>query len=225
MREIADLILPRVCPVCREVLSGVEREICMDCLSSLPLTYFWSYRNNPAEELFWGKVYFQRACSLFFYGDDSPYRRLIHELKYNGRCEIGTLLGSILGRRMKESGLYSDLELVTAVPVSPVKQWTRGYNQAEVIAKAISKELGIDLIKGALKKRHFVFSQTTMNPQQRWQNASASFRLGREKEICGRHILLVDDVLTTGATLEACGTSLLSASECRVSAATLAFVE
>jgi len=225
VREIADLILPRVCPVCREVLSGVEREICMDCLSSLPLTYFWSYRNNPAEELFWGKVYFQRACSLFFYGDDSPYRRLIHELKYNGRCEIGTLLGSILGRRMKESGLYSDLDLVTAVPVSPFKQWTRGYNQAEVIAKAISKELGISLISGALKKRLFVSSQTTKNPQERWRNASASFRLAREEDICGRHILLVDDVLTTGATLEACGTSLLSASECRVSAATLAFVE
>lgn len=225
MREIADLILPRVCPVCREVLSGVEQEVCLDCLSSLPLTYFWSYRNNPAEELFWGKVYFQRACSLFFYGDDSPYRRLIHELKYNGRFEIGILLGSILGRKMRESGLYADLDLVTAVPVSSLKQWTRGYNQAEVIAKALSGELDIKYVKGALKKRLFVTSQTTKNPQERWRNASASFRLAREKEICGRHILLVDDVLTTGATLEACGTSLLSASECRVSAATLAFVE
>lgn len=225
MREFADLILPRVCPVCGRMLSGVEREICLDCLSSLPLTYFWSYKNNPAEELFWGKVYFQRASSLFFYGDDSPYRRLIHEFKYNGRQEIGIILGSMLGRKLKESGLYNDVEFVSAVPLSPLKYWIRGYNQAGIIAKSIARELGVGVIRGALQKRAFVRSQTTMNPQERWSNASASFKLSNDIKIRGRHILLVDDVLTTGATLEACGSALLSADGCRVSVATLAYVE
>jgi ComF family protein len=225
VRDLADLILPRVCPVCRENLSGVEREICLDCLSSLPYTYFWSYKNNPAEELFWGKVYFQRASSLFFYGDDSPYRHLVHELKYNGRSGIGTLLGSMLGRRLKDSGYYNDIDFVVSVPVHPFKYWMRGYNQATIIAKAVAGELNVNVIKGALSKRAFASSQTKMDPENRWKNAVESFSLASASKVEGKHILLIDDVLTTGATLEACGSALLCADGCRVSVATLAFVE
>ena len=225
MKELADLILPRECPVCGEILSGIERVICLDCLSSLPLTHFWSIVNNPAEELFWGKVYFQRASSLFFYGDDSPYGRLIHKLKYEGREEIGVLLGGILGRKLRESGFYADVETIIAVPVHPLKYWMRGYNQADIIARSVAKELGVNVSEGVLKKRAFSKSQTTMDPEHRRKNAVASFSLGNASAVKGRHVLLVDDVLTTGATLEACGTILLSVEGCRVSVTTLAFVE
>lgn len=225
MRDLADLILPRVCPVCREILSGIEREICLDCLSSFPFTYFWSLKDNPAEELFWGKIYFQRVASLFYYGDDSDYGRLIHEIKYNGRRALALFLGSMLGKRLRESGLYEDVDAVVAVPVSPVKSWMRGYNQAALIGKAVASEMGIELIKGVLKRSLFSPSQTTMDPESRWRNATISFSLANGSKIKQRHILLVDDVLTTGATLEACGAALLGVEGCRVSVATLAYVE
>ena len=225
MKELADLILPRICPVCGEVLSGVEREMCLDCLSSLPFTHYWSYKDNPAEELFWGKVYFERAASLFFYGDNSPYGHLIHKLKYNGREDIGVFLGKMLGRRLKESGLYSGVDAVIAIPVHPLKYWMRGYNQAGIIAESVAGELGVKVIRGVLTKRAFAKSQTTMDPEHRWKNAVSSFSLKKGLKVKGKHILLIDDVLTTGATLEACGSLLLSVDGCRVSVATLAFVE
>ena len=225
MRELSDILFPRICPVCGVILNGAEREICLDCLSSLPLTYFWLRADNPAAELFWGRVYFQRAASLFFYNDGSPYKHLIHNFKYKGRKETGVLLGRMLGKRLRESGLYTDIDFVAAVPLHPLKHWSRGYNQAGIIAEAVARELGVKVLKGALRRRSFTATQTSKNAQERWSNVSGVFRLARRRDVEKRHILLVDDVLTTGATLETCGHALLEAEGCKVSVATLAFVE
>lgn len=211
--------------MCGVVLNGAEREICLGCLSSLPLTYFWTREDNPAAELFWGRVYFQKAASLFFYNEGSPYRHLIHNFKYKGRREAGAMLGRMLGKRLRESGLFCDIDYVVAVPLHPLKQWMRGYNQAEVIAEAIAEELGTKVLKGALRRNSFTATQTTKNAQERWSNVSGVFRIARKRSLKNKHVLLVDDVLTTGATLEACGHALLESEGCKVSIATLAFVE
>jgi len=131
----------------------------------------------------------------------------------------------MLGKRLRESGLYADIDFVAAVPLHPLKQWSRGYNQAGIIANAVAGELGVKVLKGALRRRSFTATQTSKNAQERWKNVSGVFRLAKRREVEHRHVLLVDDVLTTGATLETCGHALLEAEGCKVSVATLAFVE
>ena len=131
----------------------------------------------------------------------------------------------MLGKRLKESECFSSVDVIIPVPLHPFKRWKRGYNQANVIAKAIGKELDIPVLNGVLVRTSFTSTQTTKDPQHRWINVEKDFKLRRGDRIKGCHILLVDDVLTTGATLEACGTALLKAEGCMVSVATLAFVE
>jgi ComF family protein len=207
------------------VLLREERHLCLDCLSSLPFTYFWNWKNNPAEQIFWGRVYFQKVASLILYRDESPYRSIIHQFKYNRQISLGRYFGSMLGKRLKESGFFNSIEVIVPVPLHPLKKWKRGYNQANVIAKAIGKELGVPVLNGVLVRTSFTSTQTTKDSQHRWKNVEKAFKLRRGERIKGRHVLLVDDVLTTGATLEACGTALLKAEGCIVSVATLAFVE
>lgn len=131
----------------------------------------------------------------------------------------------MLGKRLKESDPFKDIDVIIPVPLHPFKKWKRGYNQANVIAKAIGKELEIPVLNGILVRTTFTSTQTTKDPLHRWKNVEKAFKLRRGDRIKGFHILLVDDVLTTGATLEACGTALLRAEGCTVSVATLAFVE
>ena len=131
----------------------------------------------------------------------------------------------MLGKRLKESGFFSSIDVIVPVPLHPLKKWRRGFNQANVIAKAIGKELNVPVLNGVLVRTNFTTTQTTKDPQHRWSNVEKAFKVRRADKIKGRHILLVDDVLTTGATLEACGTILLKAEGSLVSVATLAFVE
>lgn len=211
--------------MCGRVLLREERHLCLDCLSSLPFTYFWNWKDNPAEQIFWGRVYFQRVASLILYRDESPYRSIIHQFKYNRQVSLGRYLGSMLGKRLKESEPFNGIDAIIPVPLHPFKKWKRGYNQANIIAKAIGKELNVPVLNGILVRTTFTSTQTTKDPQHRWKNVEKAFKLRRGDRIKGCHILLVDDVLTTGATLEACGTALLKAEGCTVSVATLAFVE
>lgn len=225
MKSLIDIIYPRLCPVCGRVLLRGEKHLCLNCLSELPLTYFWSWKENPAEQIFWGRVYFERVASLILYRSESPYRSIIHEFKYNNQVTLGRFMGSMLGKRLKESGQYNNIDVIIPVPLHPLKKWKRGFNQAEVIARAISKEMEIPVLTGVLVRSRFTATQTKNDPQHRWRNVEKAFKIRNSKKIEGSGILLVDDVLTTGATLEACGTALLKAKGSRVSVATLAFVE
>ncbi len=220
-----DLLFPRVCPVCGRLLLRREKYLCLSCLSDLPLSYYWSWPNNPAEVCFWGRLNIVRASSLLIYRGESPYKKIVHSFKYEGNRGLGEFMGEMLARRLVESGLYGDIDLIIPVPLHPLKKWKRGYNQASVLAKSIGKLLNKPVEEKALIRRKFTSTQTKKDAIHRWENVMNAFSLKNKTFIEGKHILLIDDVLTTGATLEACGQHILKLESCRLSIVTLAYVE
>lgn len=222
---ILDLLFPRVCPVCGRLLLRRERYLCLSCLADLPFSFFWSWPNNPSEVCFWGRLNIVRAASLLIYREESPYRKIIHAFKYNGNKGLGRHMGEMLARRLRESGLYNDIDVIVPVPLHPLKKWKRGYNQATIIAEAIGRVLGKPVEERVLRRKKFTSTQTKKDSISRWDNVAEAFSIKNGSKFTGRHVLLVDDVLTTGATLEACGQHILKQEGCRLSIVTLAYVE
>jgi len=222
---LLDLFFPRVCPVCGVLLVGGESHICLRCLSDLPLSYFWSWRDNPAEVLIRERVELEAAVSLIFYRRESRWRSVIHKFKYSSQISLGKYLSKILVRRMAESKAFSGVDLIVPVPLHPIKRWMRGFNQASVIAGELSAALGRPVIEGVLVRSRYSSTQTTKDRRSRQRSVKGAFSVRDPKRFNGKHILLVDDVLTTGATIEACGLEILKSDGVRLSVATLAFVE
>lgn len=231
---VADLIWPRRCIVCDTLLqgkhSGLEQWICHECMADMPLTRFWRWPENPAEQRMWKKVGVVSATSLFFYREAGGYMNLVRDVKYYGNTRLGRCLGKTFGNYLKESGRFSQepVQAVTAIPLHPFRQWRRGYNQAEVEALGIAMELGVPLIKGLLRRGKYTHTQTTLSVEERRKNVRNAFSVNTRiaRKLAGKgvtHILVVDDVMTSGATLAAAVTQLMELFS--VSVASLGFVE
>ena len=223
---LLDLIYPGTCAVCGDFLTDGEKYICEDCMKDLPLTYFWSWRDNPAEEMLWGRTYFDKVCSLFFYSRDNDYSAIVRKIKYSGQTALGLYMGTVLGELMRED--FSDVDYIVPVPVHFRRRWKRGYNQAEFIAKGICRGLGRgEVLLNVLRRSRFAHSQTNVTMGSKWGNVKGTFSLrrGKIKIPNGAHIILVDDVLTSGATSEVCFDALSKIGNVRISLATLAFVK
>ena len=223
------MVWPRRCGVCGGFLDTEERYVCAECLKDMPLTYFWSWRANPAEQILWARTYLEGVVSLFYYSRDNDYKELLHAVKYGGNVATGRWLGRILGEKMREAA-YPLPDVIVPVPLHWRRQWKRGYNQAEVIARGISEGLSGDIpvLTGILRRVRYSTSQTRMSVGSKWENVSDSVVLidnrTAAERLSGRHVLLVDDVLTTGATAEACWDALRVIPDIRVSYASIAFV-
>ena len=223
------MVWPRRCGVCGGFLDTEERYVCAECLKDMPLTYFWSWRANPAEQILWARTYLEGVVSLFYYSRDNDYKELLHAVKYGGNVATGRWLGRILGEKMREAA-YPLPDVIVPVPLHWRRQWKRGYNQAEVIARGISEGLSGDIpvLTDILRRVRYSTSQTRMSVGSKWENVSGSFVLidnrTAAERLSGRHVLLVDDVLTTGATVEACWDALRVIPDIRVSYASIAFV-
>lgn len=217
--DLLDFIFPRHCIVCGEILSSGEKDICVNCLVSLPLIE--ERHCAEVEKLFWGIVPVERAASYMYYRKGSPYNRLLHYLKYKERPEVGVRLAVAAANEIAKDGFFDGIELIVPLPLSRKKLRQRGYNQCDYIAEGISQVTGIPVKKGCVQRTVANETQTHKSRDERWQNVKGIFAAKNIEVLRGRHILLVDDVLTTGATLASCATTLVAAG-CKVSVFTLA---
>ncbi len=225
-KHLLDWLYPRHCEVCGAGLDREEDLLCRGCLEDMPLTWFWKWRGNPAEKMLWGRCRFETVSSLFYYHRESDYAHLTPKIKYGGNRHLGICLGEMLGRQM--SGSITDIDVIIPVPLHPLKKWSRGYNQSEIVARGISTGLGgIPIAGGILKRTRWARSQTRTDMGNKWENVGGAFSLDRDRSeiLRDRHVLLVDDVLTSGATAESCWDTLKDIPGIRLSFATLAYVE
>ena len=219
--DLIDLIFPRTCVVCGELLSPQEKDICINCLSTLPKIE--KIHLDEIEKSFWGKVEIERATSFMYYHKNSPYNNLIHRLKYKNRPDTGDRLAFLAAKEIAESGFFDDIDAIVPLPLSKRKMRQRGYNQCDYIAKGLSRATGIPVIKNAVKRLKSNETQTHKRRDERWQNVEGIFALSDATLIEGKHILLIDDILTTGATLASCAKSIQEGCQCKISIFTLAY--
>ena len=221
--DIFSLFAPRTCPVCGEKLPRHNIAVCTLCEVTAPLTNLWQESHNAMTERFWGILPIERAAALFWYVDGSEWREAIHRIKYSGAWLAAYNLGRWYGTILKESGNFDDVDKVVAVPLHWARRMQRGYNQSEYIAKGIAHSLGVEADTRSVRRYRYNRSQTTRHKTERWDNVEGIFRVRSPKKLNGKHILLVDDVFTTGATILSLGETILKATTgCRLSVATLA---
>jgi len=221
--DIISLLFPRLCYGCGNHLMRNEKTICTECYILIPRTNYHLKADNPVSKLFWGRCMVEKAAAFSYYTRDSRIRKLIHNLKYNGIAEVGKELGRIYARTLESSGFLEGISLIIPVPLHPSKKRQRGFNQSEIISQGISDITGIPVEAGLLIRNSVTKTQTRKSRYDRWTNVKDIFTVTDENRISNRHILLVDDVITTGSTLEACASELLKTENVKVSVVALAF--
>lgn len=223
--DLLGLVFPNLCAACGQPLVRGEKVICMSCGFKLPQTDFHLFEDNPVSRIFWGRVDLHAATSFLNFNKGGKVQHLIHELKYKGNKEVGIYLGQTLGRALKSKGLFQTVEVVIPVPLHPKKQQLRGYNQSEQITKGLAETMHVYHSVNNLFRNTFTETQTKKSRYNRWQNVSGKFSVHYPDQLKGKHLLLVDDVLTTGATLEACAQELAKIPGVKISVATLAYAQ
>jgi ComF family protein len=188
----------------------------------MPMTCFEFFSSNPIEKIFWGRVEIQAAAAHLYFTTGSAVQQSLHLLKYKGKKEIGIYFGQCMGKTLIRSHRFDDCEVIIPLPLFAAREKKRGYNQASLIAEGISEKLKIPVINNVIIRIKKTETQTHKSRIQRWKNMEATFEIRDSKQIVNRHILLVDDVVTTGASLEACASVLLTVPGVRVSIACLA---
>lgn len=210
--KLLDVISPRSCAICGRRLSANEQVLCAVCHLHLPATGFESKPlDNPLARLFWGIMPVERAAALFFYEPKSKVSQLIFDMKYRSLPEVGEAMGELTARKFAAKGFFEGIDAIIPMPITRHRQWKRGYNQSMMIARGVSYVTGIPIYNNVVRRTKFTESQTKMSAQDRLQNVDDAFRLTDAQKIADKHILLIDDIITTGATVSACGRELAKA--------------
>lgn len=220
--DFFNLLYPNLCVVCGENLLKNEHHICLTCLHNIPKTNYHLTVDNPIEKRFWGKVSIFRGTAFFFFQKGSPFQKLLHALKYKDLKQIGETLGKYAAADLLESLDFVTIDVIIPVPLHPKKYSKRGYNQSEWIGKGISQILEKPQDITTLIRVRENTTQTKKSVFERYENTEGIFQISNKESLFGKHVLLVDDVLTTGSTLEACVKALLSIEGVKVSIFTLA---
>ena len=224
--RILDFISPRLCVVCGHRLAPSERSLCGVCMFHLPRTnYHQRPLENPMAQLFWKLTSIQKAAALFYYQPHSEMAQLVYRLKYNNRPDIGEDMGRVMAHEMQRSDFFSDIDVLLPVPLARKRYRQRGYNQSEMLAIGVSDITHLPIVTKALRRKEFHQSQTKLNRWQRQENVADTFQLVDDSHLKGRHVLLIDDVCTTGATLIACANALKDVEGIRISSLTLGFTK
>ena len=217
------LVYPELCVSCEKPLNTGEKCLCTSCRFHLPKTNFHLEEENPVVKHFWGKVKVEAAASYFLFTKGEKVQHLIHQLKYKKRKDIGVFVGELYGYDLKKSEKFSSVDVIMPVPLHPKKLRQRGYNQSECFAEGLSQSLKIPFDSKSLKRGIATETQTRKHRYERYENVDKVFSVARPEHIRGKHVLLVDDVITTGSTLVACAEALLEQPGTRVSIATIAY--
>lgn len=224
INALVHLAFPLTCVACNKTLTNRNKIICIDCLHKLPRTDYHRIKNNNIEKIFYGSVNIQFATSFFHFPKKGLVKNMIHHLKYNNRQDVGGLFAMLIARDLKKQNLMN-IDWVLGVPLHPEKEKKRGYNQLDVFASALAKEFNAEFSKGNLIKTVSNKSQTNKNREQRAKNVENIFDLLNSDEFTNKHILMVDDVLTTGATLNSCLLVLSKVEGIKLSVLTIAHGE
>jgi ComF family protein len=221
--DFISLLFPRLCYACGNHLLRNENLICTECYILIPRTNFHEDNNNPVAQLFWGRCLIEKAAAFSYYNKGSRIRNLIHNLKYKGIQEVGYEMGRIYGLSLKESGFTGDIDVIIPVPLHPSKKRVRGFNQSELISSGLSDVSLLPVDFSSLARVSVSVTQTKRSRYDRWTNVEGIFRVTNPLAIAGKHILLVDDVITTGSTIESCTNELRGIEGVRVSVVSLAY--
>ena len=221
--DILNFLFPRRCVMCGNRLTASEKSICASCYIHLPYTNYHTVEHSPLEKIFWKQFPIERATSIFYYGGNET-RRIIHLLKYKSRPEVGYNLALTYAKELEEYRFFENIDCIIPIPLHWKRQMKRHYNQCFYVAKGISKVTGIPIYNNVIKRVVNNPTQTRLKRFERGNNVDGIFLLKDKQKIEGKHILLVDDVTTTGSTIMSCAKELSKASNIKISVFTLAKV-
>jgi ComF family protein len=222
LKDILQIIFPNLCINCHQTLVLNEKLLCLNCQLELPETQYHLMDENSIEKSLWGKIPFQRAFSFLYFNQEGITQKILHELKYKGNEDLAVLLGKIYGQRLKNSKAVEDIEGIMAIPLHPIKLRKRGYNQSQAFANGLAEVLEIPDYSSLLFRKKNTATQTQKSRIERWNNVKSVFGVKNAETIQNKHILVVDDVITTGATIESCVREIIEKSNCKLSIASIA---
>jgi len=223
IKEIKDsflhLLFPHICSGCGSDLLSEESMLCLHCIDAMPETNFELHPNNPVEKIFWGRLSLAAATAQYYFTKESLMQHLMHQFKYKGNQDLGLQFGRMMGHLLKRSGRF-EVDALIPLPLFPAKEKRRGYNQATLLCKGIAELMNVPVLEDVVIRPQHTETQTKKGRVARWKNMEGKFVLVKPGAIRNKHLLLIDDVVTTGATLEACGNELLKAENVQLSIAT-----
>lgn len=221
LQSTTNLFFPHLCSGCGNDALTTKEILCTDCINNLTHTEFEKHPNNAIEKIFIGRIPIVAAHSQFYFSKGEMLQKLIHEFKYKGNLEIGLYLSKIMGKKMLESKRYCSIDYLIPLPLFAEKEFKRGFNQAAVICDGIALEMNVKVLKNIVTRIKFTETQTKKHRTERWENVAESFTVEDKKILENKHVLLVDDVITTGATLDACAQKIIAIPGAKISIATL----
>jgi len=210
--SLLHILFPHVCDGCGSDIVDEGSSLCMKCITEMPETNFHLHANNPVEKIFWGRLPVISATAQYYFVKESLMQRLMHQLKYKGNKELGKQLGRLMGYELQKTNRFNKPDFLVPLPLFASKEKRRGYNQATVLCEGIAEVMNIEIARDVIVRTQHTETQTKKGRIERWQNMEGKFEMMKPGKIQNKNILLVDDVITTGATLEACGHELLKAS-------------
>lgn len=220
---LINLFLPHHCAGCSSDIISTDQVLCLHCMNALPFTYFQMHANNPVEKIFWGRLPIVDAASYLYFNQGSILQHIVHQIKYKGNKELGLFIGRKMAAALQQTIRFKNIDALVPLPLYAARERKRGYNQAFILCQGMATVLQLPVLNNVIRRNTFSETQTHKNRIERWQNMQGRFELVQSDAIAGKHILLVDDVITTGATLEACGQQLLTAPGTRLSIMTMAY--
>lgn len=216
------LFYPHNCIGCGSDVVSENSMLCLRCISSLPYTGYEGIENNPVEDIFKGRAIIKEAASTFYFTKGHLVQNLIHQLKYKGAQQVGQYLGALMGNALLQSGRFMNIDYLVPLPLYADKEFKRGYNQSTILCNGMATTMQVPVLNDNVVRQRYTDTQTKKHRSERWQNVEGSFAIKNPAILAGKNILLVDDVITTGATLEACAQCMRQVAGLQICLSTLA---